>query len=106
MNQVCADHYLTPSTFCRGTSLNDVACQLIAFGKAFQASANLSESTNTMDRWILASLQNLIAFVHAEMAAYRLYTVTPKLLDFIEQLTNWYIHLLIVWSIPVTHMIW
>jgi isoleucyl-tRNA synthetase len=27
--------------------------------------------------------------VHGEMAAYRLYTVTPRLLRFIEDLTNW-----------------
>lgn len=28
-----------------------------------------------------------------EMAAYRLYTVIPRLVSFIEQLTNWYIKL-------------
>lgn len=34
--------------------------------------------------------QGLIKFVHGEMGAYRLYTVTPRLLRFIEDLTNWY----------------
>ncbi|PJF18388.1 putative isoleucyl-trna synthetase [Paramicrosporidium saccamoebae] len=46
---------------------------------------------NTMDAWILASLQTLIKTVRAEMAAYRLYAVVPPLLKFIESLTNWYI---------------
>lgn len=49
------------------------------------------KSTNIMDRWILASCQSLIEFVRQEMAAYRLYTVVPRLLKLIEDLTNWYI---------------
>jgi isoleucyl-tRNA synthetase len=48
-------------------------------------------STNVMDIWVQASLQGLIQFVHEEMAAYRLYTVVPKLVDFIQDLTNWYV---------------
>ncbi|KAJ3403103.1 isoleucine--tRNA ligase, partial [Chytridiales sp. JEL 0842] len=46
---------------------------------------------NVMDQWILASTQSLIQFVREEMAAYRLYTVVPKLLGLIDDLTNWYI---------------
>jgi isoleucyl-tRNA synthetase len=48
-------------------------------------------TTNTTDRWILAYAQDLTAFVHQEMKAYRLYTVVPKTFGFVEQLTNWYI---------------
>jgi isoleucyl-tRNA synthetase len=48
-------------------------------------------STNVMDKWLLASIQSLIKFIHAEMKAYRLYTVVPKLLNLIDDLTNWYI---------------
>ena len=60
-----------------------------------------------MDKWILAYTQTLIKFVHEEMtgtfamrvltfidfsaAAYRLYTVVPRLLKFIDSLTNWYV---------------
>ncbi|KAI9203065.1 tRNA synthetases class I-domain-containing protein [Polychytrium aggregatum] len=51
----------------------------------------LNTSTNVMDRWILANTQRLIAFVHQEMAAYRLYTVVPRLLKLIDELTNWYV---------------
>ncbi|KAJ3002043.1 UNVERIFIED_CONTAM: isoleucine--tRNA ligase [Siphonaria sp. JEL0065] len=46
---------------------------------------------NVMDQWILASTQSLIQFVREEMAAYRLYTVVPRLLALIDTLTNWYI---------------
>ncbi|KAJ1652024.1 isoleucine--tRNA ligase, partial [Coemansia sp. RSA 25] len=49
------------------------------------------KSDNTMDRWVLASVQSLIKFVREEMAAYRLYTVVPRLLEMIDQLTNWYV---------------
>lgn len=49
------------------------------------------KSDNVMDRWILASLQSLVKFIHEEMASYKLYTVVPRLLNFLDQLTNWYI---------------
>jgi isoleucyl-tRNA synthetase len=38
-------------------------------------------NTNVFDRWILASCQSLLKFVNEEMAAYRLYTVVPRLLQ-------------------------
>ncbi|KAJ2451557.1 isoleucine--tRNA ligase [Coemansia sp. RSA 2336] len=49
------------------------------------------KSENIMDRWVLASVQSLIQFVREEMTAYRLYTVVPRLLEMIDQLTNWYV---------------
>ncbi|OUM51497.1 hypothetical protein BVG19_g600 [[Candida] boidinii] len=49
------------------------------------------KSDNVMDKWLLASIQSLIKFIHAEMEEYRLYTVVPKLLNLIDDLTNWYI---------------
>ncbi|OWB80614.1 hypothetical protein B5S32_g4902 [[Candida] boidinii] len=49
------------------------------------------KSDNVMDRWLLASIQSLIKFIHNEMEEYRLYTVVPKLLNLIDDLTNWYI---------------
>lgn len=48
-------------------------------------------SDNVMDRWILASMQSLVQFIHEEMGQYKLYTVVPRLLNFIDELTNWYI---------------
>ncbi|RYP46018.1 hypothetical protein DL768_007698 [Monosporascus sp. mg162] len=50
-----------------------------------------STNTNVMDRWILASCQSLLEFVNQEMAGYRLYTVVPRLLELIDNTTNWYI---------------
>ncbi|KAI1841949.1 hypothetical protein JX265_002995 [Neoarthrinium moseri] len=50
-----------------------------------------STNENVMDRWILASCQSLIQYVNQEMAAYRLYTVVPRLLELIDNTTNWYI---------------
>jgi isoleucyl-tRNA synthetase len=50
-----------------------------------------SSNTNVMDRWILASCQSLLEFVNVEMKGYRLYTVVPRLLELIDNTTNWYI---------------
>ncbi|POR35000.1 Isoleucine--tRNA ligase, cytoplasmic [Tolypocladium paradoxum] len=50
-----------------------------------------STNTNVMDRWILASCQSLLQFVNEEMGGYRLYTVVPRLLELIDNTTNWYI---------------
>ncbi|MFW5698260.1 MAG: isoleucine--tRNA ligase [Planctomycetota bacterium] len=44
-----------------------------------------------LDRWILSTLQSLIRDVNHEMEAYRLYNVVPRVLAFIDDLTNWYI---------------
>jgi isoleucyl-tRNA synthetase len=48
-------------------------------------------NTNVMDKWILASTQTLLKYINEEMAAYRLYTVVPGLLNLIDETTNWYI---------------
>ncbi|KAH7320312.1 tRNA synthetases class I-domain-containing protein [Stachybotrys elegans] len=50
-----------------------------------------SSNVNVMDRWILASCQSLLKFVNQEMEGYRLYTVVPRLLELIDNTTNWYI---------------
>ncbi|KAG0167408.1 isoleucine--tRNA ligase [Apophysomyces sp. BC1015] len=52
---------------------------------------DMKKSDNVMDRWVLASCQSLIKFIREEMAAYRLYTVVPRLLSLIDSLTNWYV---------------
>ena len=48
-------------------------------------------SPNVLDRWLLASSRELARFVRAEMGAYRLYTVVPRLTRFIADLTNVYV---------------
>ncbi|NXL89745.1 SYIC protein, partial [Alectura lathami] len=53
----------------------------------------VKESNNIMDKWILSFTQSLIQFFKAEMAAYRLYTVVPRLVKFVDILTNWYVRM-------------
>lgn len=52
---------------------------------------DLSKASNVLDRWIAAATRTLTAFVCEEMGAYRLYTVVPRLVSFIESLTNVYV---------------
>ncbi|KAK1444554.1 soleucyl-tRNA synthetase [Babesia gibsoni] len=49
------------------------------------------QSTCVMDMWLHSITQQLIKQIHHEMKCYKLYNVLPKLLEFLEQLTNWYI---------------
>ncbi len=44
-----------------------------------------------MDRWVISVLQSLVADVNREMEAYRLFAVVPPIIDFVGDLTNWYI---------------
>eukprot|EP00301_Raphidiophrys_heterophryoidea_P026968 c9418_g1_i3.p1 GENE.c9418_g1_i3~~c9418_g1_i3.p1 ORF type:complete len:1211 (+),score=221.13 c9418_g1_i3:517-3633(+) len=61
-------------------------------GSKFVAdSSRVLASTNIMDKWILAASNSLIKHVRTEMDQYHLYSVVRGLLQFIEQLTNWYI---------------
>jgi isoleucyl-tRNA synthetase len=86
---------------------------IIKASNSFTYDAALSlTSTNIMDKWILASCHGLLKFIQQEMQgtpassffntvtpvtldfpAYRLYTVVPRLVTFIGQLTNWYVRL-------------
>jgi isoleucyl-tRNA synthetase len=60
-------------------------------GVEFKYDPHAPVSNNVMDRWILARCQSLIKLVREEMAAYRLYTIIPRLLSLVDELTNWYI---------------
>eukprot|EP01027_Heterolobosea_sp_BB2_P022048 GEZU01032431.1.p1 GENE.GEZU01032431.1~~GEZU01032431.1.p1 ORF type:complete len:1094 (+),score=459.19 GEZU01032431.1:187-3468(+) len=51
------------------------------------------KSSNVMDRWISSSINSLVKFVREEMAAYRLYTVVPRLVKFVDELTNWFVRM-------------
>lgn len=71
--------------------LNQVELFNQAQGTKFMYDHDAPKSTNVFDRWILARCQTLIQTVHHEMDNYRLYTVIPRLLELISDLTNWYI---------------
>jgi isoleucyl-tRNA synthetase len=63
-------------------------------GQKFQlVSVDDTSKFDVLDRWIQAACQNVVRWVHQEMGGYRLYTVIPRLLTFIENLTNWYVKL-------------
>ena len=47
--------------------------------------------THELDVWVRAKLEQLKAQVEREMADYKLYRVVPPLLQFLGDLTNWYI---------------
>ncbi len=52
---------------------------------------DFASSPNILDQWILSKLHSLITNTKIEMENYRLYQVVPRLIEFIEQLTNTYI---------------
>nr|CAD1839759.1 unnamed protein product [Ananas comosus var. bracteatus] len=52
---------------------------------------NLETSSNVLDQWINSATESLVSFVCQEMNAYRLYTVVPYLLKYIDNLTNIYV---------------
>lgn len=49
------------------------------------------KTENIMDKWILSFTETLLKFLKVEMQAYRLYTVVPRLIKYIDNLTNWYV---------------
>jgi len=53
----------------------------------------LHYGSNLLDQWILSRLQTLERDIGAEMRKYRLYNVVPRLLEFIDDVTNGYIRL-------------
>ena len=57
------------------------------------AAGHVPNVKGDLDRWIISRLHTLLAAVHAEMESYKLFNVVPKILSFIEDLTNWYIRL-------------
>lgn len=83
-------------------------------GIDFAFSPDSSDSKNVMDRWILANCQSYLKFVNQEMSGeylgshspqsrgssyshilwklgYRLYTVVGRMLEMVDNTTNWYI---------------
>lgn len=52
-----------------------------------------SVSDNVMDVWIEAKLGELITYVKSEMNQYHLYNVVPRMMEFIDKLTNCYIRM-------------
>jgi len=49
------------------------------------------EATNLLDKWIVSKLHALIKTVNENMLAYDLPNATKPMMDFIDELSNWYI---------------
>ncbi len=52
-----------------------------------------SGSENPLDRWCVSRLESLVGLVNDQMEKYHLYEVVPEVIEFIDDLTNWYIRL-------------
>lgn len=52
-----------------------------------------ADLTNPMDLWIISFTQTLVKFVNGEMNKYHLFKVVPKLIKFVDNLTNWYVRM-------------
>lgn len=119
MNEIGADAmrlYLLSSAACRGEELrfSEKGVQLVlrqtilplwnaynffvtyALADNWETPKSLDEQsqvTNPLDRWILSKLGSLVEKVDDSMSNYLLYASVPPVIEFIEQLTNWYIRL-------------
>lgn len=50
-------------------------------------------SSNLLDRWLLSKVGSLVNGVDQALSSYHLYAAAPSILEFVDQLTNWYIRL-------------
>ena len=67
--------------------------QRFVFDSNIKYTVSNSADSNYMDKWIIAANQNLIKLVRKEMDTYKLFNVVRPTLDFLEDLTNWYVRL-------------
>jgi isoleucyl-tRNA synthetase len=65
--------------------------KFIKDGHNLKNDIKLNDELNTMDKWILSRLKTVINTVKDEMDNYRLFKLMPLIIDYIEDLTNWYI---------------
>jgi isoleucyl-tRNA synthetase len=49
------------------------------------------QERSDLDRWLISTIQSLVAEVNEHMEGYYLYKVVPPIVGFIDDLTNWYI---------------
>ncbi len=65
---------------------------VVEFYKLFAEQTPVAvNSTNVLDRWIVAKLQGLIQSVQREMEAYNLAEAARPIVEFIDELSTWYV---------------
>ena len=78
-------------TYANVDGFNDAEVLQPSFAKATEGDARTFEASNVLDRWIVSSMETLIADVTAAMDAYDLQRSVRPFVKFVEDLTNWYI---------------
>ncbi|MBQ6136915.1 MAG: isoleucine--tRNA ligase, partial [Kiritimatiellae bacterium] len=78
-------------TYANVDGFNDAEVLQPSFAKATAGDTKTFEATNVLDRWIVSSMETLIADVTAAMDAYDLQRSVRPFVKFVEDLTNWYI---------------
>nr|XP_022904607.1 isoleucine--tRNA ligase, cytoplasmic [Onthophagus taurus] len=73
--------------------MQNIECYVQDNKEFFVYDENFAKSDNIMDRWILSFTQSLLDYFRKEMALYHLYTVLPRLMKYIDYLTNWYVRM-------------
>ncbi len=64
---------------------------LATYARIYHWQPKEESATELIDRWILSKVQTLVEKVTEAMDGYRLSDAVPPLVDFVEQVTNWYI---------------
>lgn len=68
--------------------------QVHANGDKFERNTQKSfDSTNILDKWILSRMNRVTELLHSEMKAYRLNSVVPALITFVDEVTNVYVRI-------------
>ena len=78
-------------TYANVDGFADVEVLQPSFAKATEGDSKTFEASNVLDRWIVSSMETLIADVTAAMDAYDLQKSVRPFVKFVEDLTNWYI---------------
>jgi len=55
--------------------------------------SQVEASENLLDRWILSKVSSLTKGVDSSLSSYQMYSAAQPILEFVDQLTNWYIRL-------------
>ena len=78
-------------TYANVDGFDDAEVLQPSFAGGADGAAGTFEAGNVLDRWIVSSMETLVADVTAAMDAYDLQKAVRPFVKFIEDLTNWYI---------------
>lgn len=73
--------------------MQNIEIYVQTYNKNFDYDEQKLSTSNVMDKWILSFTESLLAYVHKEMNLYHLYNVIPRLTQYFDYLTNWYVRM-------------